>query len=98
MQTLKYILFALLGGSVLVLALSPEPNWNPTPKIFQFSFLRSLGKTSYALCMFFIHLSMAGSSAVFIMIIGSPLAGNVLAGCGCGPHAGVGSNHLRFLD
>jgi peptidoglycan/LPS O-acetylase OafA/YrhL len=60
-QTVKYTLFAVLCGMVLVLALSTE-RWNSAPKLFRFRWLRSMGKTSYAMYVFhpFIYLWIMG--------------------------------------
>jgi peptidoglycan/LPS O-acetylase OafA/YrhL len=51
LQAAKYTLFAFLCGVMIVLALSPG-RFNPLPAICTCSWLRSLGKTSYAIYMF----------------------------------------------
>lgn len=61
LQTFKYSLFACLCGFVLVLSLSPARS-NPFPGLFRFSWLRSMGKTSYAMYVFhpFIYAVVIG--------------------------------------
>jgi peptidoglycan/LPS O-acetylase OafA/YrhL len=51
LQAVKYTFFAVLCGFVLVLSLS-KGRWNPAPAFFQLSWLRSMGKTSYAMYVF----------------------------------------------
>jgi peptidoglycan/LPS O-acetylase OafA/YrhL len=51
LQTFKYTLFALLCGFVIVLSLS-SGRCNPAPGFFGHSWLRSMGKTSYAMYVF----------------------------------------------
>jgi peptidoglycan/LPS O-acetylase OafA/YrhL len=60
-QTLKFSLFAVLCGFVLVLSLSPG-TLNPLPALFAMKWLRSVGKTSYS--MYVLH------PFIFVPLIG----------------------------
>jgi peptidoglycan/LPS O-acetylase OafA/YrhL len=51
LQAFKYTLFALLCAFVIMLALSPGGG-NPAPRVFSLGWLRSMGKTSYAMYVF----------------------------------------------
>jgi peptidoglycan/LPS O-acetylase OafA/YrhL len=50
-QTLKFSLFAILSAMILILAVSSGP-LNPIPAICRMRWLRSMGKTSYAMYVF----------------------------------------------
>ena len=50
-QSFKFLFFALLAATLIILSLSPR-QWNPVPRIMNQKLLRWLGKISYGLYVF----------------------------------------------